>query len=54
VTPIGQQNQPGQLKLLVLHGKTGKETEFDFTQKKIPKNLDAVFTTILVPQNLAV
>ena len=35
VTPIGKQNQPGQLKLLVLHEKTGKNTEFDFaTQKK--------------------
>ena len=34
VTPIGQQNQPGQLKLLVLHEKTGKNTEFDFAPTK--------------------
>jgi hypothetical protein len=48
VTPIGQQNPPGQLKLLVLHGETGKNTEFDFAQK-ITNFLDAVFTT-LCPQ----
>ena len=33
-TPIGQQNQPGHLKLSVLDGKTGKYTDFDFTKIK--------------------
>jgi hypothetical protein len=32
VTPIGQQNPPGPLKLLGLRGKTGKNTDFDFAQ----------------------
>jgi hypothetical protein len=32
VTPIGQQNRPGPLKLLGLRGKTGKNTDFDFDQ----------------------
>jgi hypothetical protein len=45
VTPIGQQNQPGPLQLLVLHGKTGENTEFDFA-RKISKNLDAAFTIL--------
>ena len=33
-TPIGQQNQPGHLKLSVLDGKTGKYTDFDFAKIK--------------------
>jgi hypothetical protein len=32
VTPIGQQNPPGPLKLLGLREKTGKNTDFDFAQ----------------------
>jgi hypothetical protein len=32
VTPIGQQNPPGPLKLLGLRKKTGKNTDFDFAQ----------------------
>ena len=39
-TPIGQQNQPGHLKLSVLDGKIGKYTDFDFTKIK-PDFLDA-------------
>jgi hypothetical protein len=34
VTPIGQQDPPAQLKLLVLHQKkTGKNTDFCFWPK---------------------
>ena len=33
-TPIGQQDQPGHLKLSVLDGKTGKYTDFDFAEIK--------------------
>jgi hypothetical protein len=32
VTPIGQQNPPGPLKLLGLREKTGKNTDSDFAQ----------------------
>jgi hypothetical protein len=32
VTPIGQQNPPGTLKLLGLRQKTGKNIDFDFAQ----------------------
>ena len=32
VTPIGQQNPPGRLKLLVLDQKIGINTDFDFAQ----------------------
>ena len=35
VTPIGQQNPQTQLKLLVLHGKTGDNTNFSFAQIKL-------------------
>ena len=44
-TPIGQQNQPGHLKLSVLDGKTGKYTDFDFTKIK-PDFLDAQGVTL--------
>jgi hypothetical protein len=33
VTPIGQNNPPGRLKLLVLHKKQAKIPIFDFAQK---------------------
>ena len=32
MTPNGQQNQSGPLKLLVSHKKTGKNTDFDLAQ----------------------
>ena len=32
VAPIGQQNPPRRLKLLVLHEKTGKNTDFYLAQ----------------------
>ena len=44
-TPIGQQNQPGHLKLSVLDGKTGKYTDFDFAKIK-PNILDAHSVTL--------
>ena len=43
VTPIGQQNAPGPLKLSVLHKKTSKNTDFYFAQITI-KILVYVFT----------
>jgi hypothetical protein len=46
-TPIGQQNQPGHLKLSVLDGKTGKYTDFGFAKIK-PNILDAQFVTLCV------
>jgi hypothetical protein len=30
VTPVGQQNPPAQLKLLILHGENSKKQEFYF------------------------
>jgi hypothetical protein len=33
VTPIGQKDPPGPLKLLDLRGKTGKNTDFYFAPK---------------------
>ena len=52
-TLIGQQNQPGHLKLSVLDGKTGKYTDFDFAKIK-PDFLDAQFVTswVYIPATL--
>jgi hypothetical protein len=45
VTPIGQQNPPGQLKLLGWHEKTGQNTDFDCDQIKL-KVLDYAFDAL--------
>jgi hypothetical protein len=45
MTPIGQQNMPGPLKMLGLHEKTGQYTEFDLP-KICQQSLDAAFTPV--------
>jgi hypothetical protein len=43
MTPIGQQNPPGRLKLLVFAKKICKIPIFDFAKKKKTDFLDAIF-----------
>jgi hypothetical protein len=49
VTPVGQQNPPGPLKLLGLNEKTGKKTDFLILLKKTDFLIVAHFVTSWAP-----